>query len=107
MGYQLELKYRCLDRCRSPLSFIMEHWRGERDQAQAFHLGVHHGIFCGGCCWPLMLLMFAIGAGSLGWMLILGSVMAGEKNMPWGRKLSAPVGALLVGWGFSLVLVMV
>jgi len=101
------LKYRCLDRCRSPLSFIMEHWRGEGDQAQAFRLGVHHGIFCVGCCWSLMLLMFAVGAGSLGWMLILGSVMAAEKNMPWGRKLSAPVGALLVGWGFSLVLVAV
>ncbi len=99
------LKYRCLDKCRSPLSFIMEHWRGERDRAQAFRLGVHHGIFCIGCCWSLMLLMFAVGAGSLGWMLVLGSVMAVEKNMPWGRKLSAPVGAVLVGWGFGLVLV--
>ncbi len=92
------LKYRCLDKCRSPLSFIMEHWRGSHDQAQAFRLGVDHGIFCIGCCWSLMLLMFAVGVGNLGWMLALGTVMAIEKNMPWGRRLSAPLGVVLLGW---------
>lgn len=97
------LKYRCLDKCRSPLSFIMEHWQGERDRAQAFRLGVHHGLFCLGCCWSLMLLMFAVGIGNLGWMLALGMVMAAEKNLPWGRRLSAPLGAVLVGWGLILV----
>ncbi|MBI4736486.1 MAG: DUF2182 domain-containing protein [candidate division NC10 bacterium] len=97
------LKYRCLDKCRSPLSFIMEHWQGERDHAQAFGLGVHHGIFCVGCCWSLMLLMFAVGIGNLGWMLVLGMLMGMEKNMPWGRRLSAPLGAVLVGWGLILV----
>lgn len=97
------LKYRCLDKCRSPLSFIMEHWQGQRDNAQAFRLGVHHGIFCVGCCWSLMLLMFAVGIGNLGWMLVLGMLMGMEKNMPWGRRLSAPLGAVLVGWGLILV----
>jgi predicted metal-binding membrane protein len=47
--------------------------------------------------------MFAIGAGSLGWMLMLGAVMAVEKNMPWGRKISAPLGVLLLGCGLTLV----
>jgi predicted metal-binding membrane protein len=47
--------------------------------------------------------MFAIGAGSLGWMLMLGAVMAVEKNMPWGRKISAPLGVLLLGSGLILV----
>ena len=97
------LKYHCLDKCRSPLSFIIEHWRGSREQAQAFRLGVHHGIFCVGCCWSLMLLMFAVGVGSVGWMLALGAVMAIEKNMPWGRRLSAPLGVVLLGWGLALV----
>jgi predicted metal-binding membrane protein len=99
------LKYHCLDKCRSPLSFIMGHWQGSHEQTQAFRLGVHHGIFCIGCCWSLMLLMFAVGMGNLGWMLVLGMVMAVEKNMPWGRRLSAPLGAVLLGWGLTLVLV--
>lgn len=90
------LKYRCLEKCRSPLSFITEHWRGHSERGQAFVLGVHHGLFCVGCCWLLMLLMFAVGIGSLGWMLSLGAVMALEKNMPWGRRLSSPLGVVLL-----------
>ena len=97
------LKYRCLDKCRSPLSFIAEHWRGRQEALQAFRLGVHHGLFCIGCCWSLMLLMFVVGVGNLGWMLILATVMAVEKNMPWGRKISAPLGIALVGWSLVLV----
>src|SRR5215204_215875 len=96
------LKYKCLDKCRSPLSFITEHWRGSRERSQSFLLGAHHGLFCVGCCWSLMLLMFAVGLGSLGWMLVVGTVMAVEKNMPWGRKISTPLGVLLLGWGLAL-----
>ncbi|MFQ5532677.1 MAG: DUF2182 domain-containing protein [Candidatus Methylomirabilales bacterium] len=99
------LKYYCLDKCRSPLSFIMEHWRGRHERVQALWLGVRHGIFCIGCCWALMLLMFAVGVANIGWMLVLGAVMAIEKNMPWGRRLSAPLGVFLLGWGLILVLV--
>ena len=98
----LPLKYHCLDRCRSPLSFIVEHWRGRHAQTQALRLGIHHGLFCVGCCWALMLLMFAVGIGNLGWMLALGTVMAVEKNMPGGRQLSAPLGVILIGWGLAL-----
>lgn len=96
------LKYYCLDKCRSPLSFIMQYWRGRHDRTQAFRLGVHHGLFCLGCCWLLMLLMFVVGTGSLGWMLALATVMAIEKNMSWGRWLSAPLGVFLLGWGVTL-----
>jgi predicted metal-binding membrane protein len=95
------LKYLCLDKCRSPLSFIIEHWQGRHEQTQAFRLGAHHGIFCLGCCWALMLLMFAVGVGNIGWMLVLGVVMAIEKNMPWGRRLSMPLGAFLIAWGLA------
>lgn len=97
------LKYKCLDKCRSPLSFITAHWRGSRERSQAFRLGVHHGLFCVGCCWSLMLLMFVVGVGNLGWMLALGTVMAVEKNVSWGKKISAPLGIALVGWGLALV----
>ena len=98
------LKYRCLDKCRSALSFVIEHWRGSHDRWQAFRLGVDHGIFCVGCCWALMLLMFVVGAGSLGWMFVLAVVMATEKNVSWGRKMSAPLGAVLLAWGATLLL---
>ncbi len=67
-------------------------------------LGIHHGLFCVGCCWTLMLLMFAVGVGNFGWMLTLGAVMAIEKNMPWGRRLSAPLGVVLLAWGLALLL---
>jgi len=89
------LKYMCLDKCRSPMMFIAGHWSGRRQSASALRLGVDHGIFCVGCCWSLMLLMFVVGVGNVGWMLILGAIMAVEKNMPWGKQLSAPLGASL------------
>jgi len=98
------LKYRCLDKCRAPLSFVMEYWRGRHDRRNALLLGINHGIFCVGCCWALMLLMFAVGVGNVGWMLVLGAVMAVEKNMPWGRKLSAPLGVALLGWAGLILL---
>lgn len=97
------LKYRCLDRCRTPLGFVIEHWRGDSARRQAVLLGVRHGMFCVGCCWALMLLMFAVGTGSIGWMLVLGALMAAEKNLPWGRRLSAPLGVALLGWAALVV----
>ena len=96
------LKYRCLEKCRSPVTFVMQHWHGRRERLQALVLGVHHGLFCLGCCWSLMLLMFAVGVGNLGWMLVLAAVMAAEKNAPWGRRLTTPLGAVLLLAGASL-----
>ncbi len=96
------LKYICLTKCRTPRSFIIEHWHGGNERLEALQLGIHHGMFCIGCCWTLMLLMFALGLGNIGWMLILGAIMAAEKNMAWGRKLSAPLGATLVSSGVVL-----
>ena len=95
------LKYRCLDKCRSPLSFVIGHWQGHRDRWQSFRLGVDHGVFCVGCCWALMLLMFIVGVGSLVWMMILAVVMGVEKNAPWGRRLSAPLGVVLLVSGVA------
>ena len=93
------LKYYCLKKCRSPLSFIVAHWQGHHERMHAFQLGVCHGLFCLGCCWALMLLMFAIGMGNLGWMFVLGALMAFEKNLPWGQWFSIPLGVILLCWG--------
>lgn len=92
------LKNYCLERCRSPLGVAMAAWQGPELRRQAWQLGISHGLFCLGCCWALMLLMFVVGMGNLGWMLLLGAIMAVEKNLPWGDRLSKPLGiALLVG----------
>ena len=93
------LKHRCLEKCRSPLSFVIEHWQGRNEQQEAFRLGVHHGLFCVGCCWALMLLMFVVGATNVGGMLILAVVMAIEKNTRRGQRLGIPIGIVLLGWG--------
>lgn len=96
------LKYKCLDKCRSPFTFMAEHWRGSREKLRSFTLGAHHGLFCVGCCWSLMLLMFLVGsAGALLWMLVLGAVMAVEKNAPWGRRIGVPLGVVLLGAGLT------
>jgi predicted metal-binding membrane protein len=99
------LKHHCLDRCRSPFSFAVEAWRGPAPRVQALRLGWRHGVFCVGCCWALMLLMFVVGMGNLGWMLLLAAVMAAEKNLPWGRRLSAPVGVALLAGGAAMAFV--
>ncbi|MGA7779861.1 MAG: DUF2182 domain-containing protein [Paraburkholderia sp.] len=98
-----KLKYRCLEKCRTPLSFVIEHWHGHAQSWHAFALGAQHGLFCVGCCWALMLLMFALGTGSLGWMLLLAAVMAIEKNVRWGKRLSMPLGVALLLWSVVLV----
>ena len=100
------LKYRCLDKCRSPLSFVIGHWQGRHDRWQSFRLGVDHGVFCVGCCWALMLLMFVVGVGSLIWMMILAVVMGVEKNAPWGRRLSIPLGIVLLFSGVAHFILM-
>jgi predicted metal-binding membrane protein len=97
------LKYACLDKCRSPYSFVVGHWRGRSPLREALQLGVHHGVYCIGCCWSLMLLMFAISVGSLVWMFALAILMGIEKNLPWGRRLSQPVGVVLLAAGITIV----
>jgi predicted metal-binding membrane protein len=91
------LKERCLRACRSPFTFLQRHYR--RGIGAAWDLGLQHGLFCLGCCWALMLTMFAVGVGNLVWMAALTGVMVIEKTMPWGRRLAPLVGVLLITWG--------
>lgn len=92
------LKYRCLEQCHTPFAFVAARWHGRSPAREAFRLGVDHGVFCVGCCWALMLVMFVVGMGNLGWMLVLAAVMAAEKNLPWGRRLRTPLGVGLLAW---------
>lgn len=97
------VKYNCLSKCRSPFGFVVEHWTGENHVRQAWWLGMHHGLFCVGCCWALMLMMVFAGAGNLAVMFSLGLIMAVEKNVRWGRHTVRPVGALLIALGVLVV----
>lgn len=89
------LKLRCLKVCRSPLGFFVRFY--QRGVGPAWHLGLHHGKFCLGCCWALMLVMFGIGVGSVVWMAALAGVMVIEKVVPWGQWFRPVVGVLLFG----------
>jgi predicted metal-binding membrane protein len=82
------MKDRCLDVCRRPAVYLHHHYR--RGIGQAFRLGRGHGLFCLGCCWALMLVMFAVGMANLAWRAVLAGLMAYEKAGRHGRRL-APV----------------
>lgn len=86
-GYQLSpFKDRCLRHCQSPLAFFMQHWR--HTPAGVFRMGLAHSVYCIGCCWGLMAVMFAVGLMNLTWMVILTVVMTLEKIIPRGQWVS-------------------
>jgi predicted metal-binding membrane protein len=91
------LKQACLTTCRSPAAFITQHFRpGVRG---ALRLGVHHGLYCVGCCWALMLLLFAGGVMSLLWIGAITVFVLLEKLAPHGAQGGRLSGALLVAAG--------
>jgi predicted metal-binding membrane protein len=91
------LKAACLRHCRSPLDFLMFHWRDGAFGALAS--GMRHGAFCLGCCWMLMALLFVGGVMSLAWIGALALLVLIEKTLPWGGHMSRLTGAVLVIWG--------
>jgi predicted metal-binding membrane protein len=88
------LKDACLARCRAPGAYLLARYR--RGVGQAFRLGWGHGLFCLGCCWALMLLMFAAGVANLWWMAVLAALMVYEKAGRHGRMAAAVTGAGLL-----------
>lgn len=91
----------CLVHCQSPMQFILSHWREGR--AGAVCMGVHHGLFCLGCCWAYMLLMFVAGTMNLVWMLSITAVMVLEKIVPGGNLFSWVVGTGLMVGGAAVI----
>lgn len=97
--YQLTpLKQACLRTCRSPLGFLMSRWRN--GSAGAFRMGVEHGVYCVGCCWALMLLLFAGGVMNLTVIAALTAFVAFEKLAPIGLRGARVSGVLLLAAGF-------
>lgn len=91
------LKYACLARCRSPLGFLLGEWRA--GGAGALIMGLRYGLFCLGCCWVLMALLFIGGVMNLTWVAAITVFVVAEKLVPAGRAVSWATGAVLCGWG--------
>jgi len=91
------LKEACLRHCRSPLDFLLFHWRDGALGAVAS--GIGHGVFCLGCCWMLMALLFVSGIMNIAWIAGIALVVLIEKTLPWGGRVNRVTGALLVAWG--------
>jgi predicted metal-binding membrane protein len=79
------LKAVCLRHCRSPLHYVLGGWKNGR--LGAVRMGVTHGSYCLGCCWGLMLLLFALGVMSLFWMAVVAALIFAQKLLPFGQRL--------------------
>jgi predicted metal-binding membrane protein len=103
-AYQLTpAKDACLRRCRGPFAFLTGDWRDGR--AGALTMGALHGAWCVGCCWGLMVALFAVGVMSVGWMVFVAAIVALEKLLPWQRATSAVVALMLLALGVGVALV--
>lgn len=95
------LKRACLTRCRQPFQFFFTNWATTR--TGVFRLGLKQGLYCLGCCWAMMLVMFAVGLMNIIWMAALGIVMTTEK-MVTGRRFTYAIGVVLIVFGTGIVL---
>jgi predicted metal-binding membrane protein len=100
--YQLTpLKERCLGKCRNPVQFFMTHWRP--GTAGALRMGATHGAYCVGCCWMLMLILFAVGVMNLAWVALIAAFVFVEKLLPAGRLTSRLAGGALLVAGLAVL----
>ena len=96
------LKQACLTHCRGPLEFIMTRWR--EGYSGAFRMGLEHGVFCTGCCWALMALLFVAGVMNILWIAALTLLVCMEKLLPPRTQVSTATGLLLAAWGVFVIL---
>jgi predicted metal-binding membrane protein len=93
----------CLRACRSPLTFLSTHDFGS-GLVGAFRAGVSHGLYCLGCCWALMAVLFVVGLMNLAWMAAIAVVFLAEKNWQHGVALTKFVGTAVIGFGIAVLL---
>jgi predicted metal-binding membrane protein len=106
-AYQwMPLKHACLAHCQSPLHFLAQEWR--EGAMGGFVMGLRHGLFCVGCCWALMTLLFAAGVMNLIWVAAIAAFVLAEKllplGLPYGLMVSRAAGLALMTWGMYLLL---
>ena len=91
------LKHACLKFCRSPLAFLLTRWRD--GYGGALRMGVEHGAFCLGCCWALMIVLFAVGVMNLFWVAAITVFVLVEKLVPGGEAVARIAGVGLIAAG--------
>ncbi len=95
------LKHACLHHCRSPFDFILNRWR--EGSAGAMRMGLEHGLYCLGCCWVMMTLLFVFGVMNLLWIAALTTLVLLEKAMPGGQVLARAGGILMIAGGALMI----
>ena len=101
-AYQVTpFKGSCLTQCRSPLGFLMTHWRDGR--LGAFSMGARHGGYCLGCCWALMCVLFVVGVMNLVWVALLTGFVMSEKVGPAAAVVSRIAGVIMMALGIFLI----
>jgi predicted metal-binding membrane protein len=101
-AYQwMPIKNMCLAHCQSPLGFLMQHWREGATGALA--MGTRHGVFCVGCCWLLMTVLFVVGVMNLLWVAVLTGFVLIEKIVRGGTTFGRVAGGVMAGWGLYLL----
>ena len=91
------LKSVCLRHCRSPMHLVLGGWRD--GIAGAVRMGAEHGAYCVGCCWGLMVVLFALGVMSLFWMAVVAALIFAQKVLPFGARLTRLLAVALVAFG--------
>lgn len=101
-AYQLTpAKRACLKHCQTPMAFLMSHWRAGR--GGAFRMGLEHGLYCLGCCWAVMAVLFAVGVMNLAWVGLLTVFILIERLGQSGALVARVGGAAMVGLGVALI----
>jgi predicted metal-binding membrane protein len=98
------VKEACLSYCQAPLTFIMRHGGFRREATGALTLGFRHGLYCIGCCWAFMLLLFVGGVMNLLWIAALAMLVLFEKTVPFGKSVSRVAGVAFIAMGAWLLL---
>jgi len=100
--YQLtSIKTRCLRHCRSPMGHLM-HYAGFRGVTKDLRAGLHHGLFCLGCCWALMILMIGFGVMNIAAMVGLALIIAIEKRWRHGETFAKAIGVAAIVWALVI-----
>src|SRR5262249_19708620 len=94
------LKQVCLRHCRTPVGFLLGHWRPGWRGIVA--LGWAHAVYCLGCCWALMVVLVVAGAMGLPWVLLIAAAVAAEKLLPGGVWIARTIGVALVLLGLAV-----
>ena len=95
------LKQACLRLCRSPFAFVLNHWRD--GSGGALRMGASHGLYCLGCCWVLMTLLFVVGLMNLIWVAVIAAFVFAEKLLPGGVWVGRVGGAAMSAVGIWLL----